>query len=58
MAEIPDVQNLVSRLSARGKKRLTIVGAVMRKLLLSAFAVLKHKLPFDPDYLVIVLPTA
>lgn len=49
---------LVARLEARGKKRMTIVGAVMRKLVHLAFGVLKHQRPFDPDYLVNVHGTA
>lgn len=54
----PIVQALVARLTARGKKRMTIVGAVMRKLVHLAFGVLKHQRPFDPDYLVNVPGTA
>lgn len=46
------VQALVARLTAKGKSRMTIVGAVMRKLVHLAFGVLKHQRPFDPDYLV------
>lgn len=48
----PIVQDLVSRLEKNGKHRMTIVGAVMRKLVHLAFGVLKTKRPFDPDYLV------
>jgi len=54
----PIVQALVARLTARGKNRMTIVGAVMRKLVHLAFGVLKHQRPFDPDYLVKVRGTA
>jgi transposase len=54
----PTVQHLVARLTAKGKNRMTIVGAVMRKLVHLAFGVLKHKQPFDPDYLVNVQVTA
>ena len=52
------VQTLVARLTDRGKNRMAIVGAVMRKLIHLAFGVLKHKKPFDPDYLVNVQVTA
>jgi len=54
----PIVRDLVSRLEAKGKNRMTIVGAVMRKLVHLAFGVLKHQRPFDPDYLVNVRVTA
>jgi len=43
---------LVERLRANGKKPMTIVGAVMRKLVHLAYGVLKHRQPFDPNYLV------
>jgi hypothetical protein len=36
---------------------MTIVGAVMRKLVHLAYGVLKHGKPFDPDYLVNVQVT-
>ena len=48
----PIIQAMVRRLDARGKSRMTIVGAVMRKLVHLAYGVLKHGRPFDPDYLV------
>lgn len=47
----PIIQNLVERLTLRGKPKMVIVGAVMRKLLHLAFGVLKTRKPFDPDYL-------
>jgi len=58
MRHNPIIQALVTRLTASGKKRMTIVGAAMRKLVHLAFGVLKHKRPFDPDYLVNVQVTA
>ena len=58
MQHNPIAVALVERLAARGKNRMTIVGAVMRKLVHLAFGVLKHKRPFDPDYLVNVQVTA
>lgn len=54
----PIVRSLVTRLERRGKSKMTIVGAVMRKLVHLAFGVLKHRQPFDPDYLVNVQVTA
>ena len=58
MRHNPIARALVARLEAKGKKRMTIVGAVMRKLVHLAFGVLKHQQPFDPDYLVNVQGTA
>jgi transposase len=52
MQHNPIAVALAVRLAAKGKNRMTIVGAVMRKLVHLAFGVLKHKQPFDPDYLV------
>lgn len=48
----PLVQELVARLKKRGKHKLVIVTAVMRKLLHIIYGVLKHKQPFDPNYTV------
>jgi len=48
----PIAKALAERLAAKGKSRMTIIGAVMRKLVHLAFGVLKHNRPFDPDYLV------
>lgn len=53
----PIVKALVQRMQERGKDRMTIVGAVMRKLVHLAYGVLKHGKPFDPDYLVNVQVT-
>ena len=47
----PIMQVFVERLEKRGKSRMTIVGAVMRKLVHMAYGVLKHGQPFDPNYL-------
>jgi transposase len=46
----PCVKALGDRLQERGKPRMVIVGAAMRKLLAIAFGVLKSGLPFDPNY--------
>lgn len=53
----PIVQGLVKRLEAKGKHKLAILGAVSRKLLHIIYGVLKHKKPFDPNYLINRLAT-
>jgi len=57
MSHNPIIKALATRLTARGKNRMTIVGAAMRKLVHLAFGVLRRKRPFDPDYLVNVQVT-
>lgn len=47
----PIVKALVARLTERGKGKMVIVGAVMRKLIHLAFGVLKTRKPFDPLHL-------
>lgn len=54
----PRIQALAERLTERGKSKMTIVGAAMRKMLHLAYGVLKTGKPFDPDYLVNVQVTA
>jgi len=46
----PILQEFARRLLERGKPKMAVVGAVMRKLLHQAFGVLKHGQPFDPNY--------
>ena len=46
----PIIANLVTRLKAKGKSKMTIIIAVMRKLLHLAYGVLKTGKPFDPDH--------
>jgi len=46
----PPVRALAQRLSARGKAKMTIVAAAMRKLLTLAYGVLKSGCAFDPLY--------
>lgn len=46
----PFIQDLRQRLLARGKAKMVVVGAAMRKLLHLAYGVLKHNSPFDPAY--------
>jgi transposase len=47
----PYMQPLVQRLEQRGHCKLSIVVAVMRKLLHLIFGILKSQQPFDPHYL-------
>lgn len=48
----PVVKAQASRLEERGKEKMVIVGAAMRKLLQLAYGVLKSGKPFDPNYAV------
>lgn len=47
----PIIAALHERLTERGKPKMAIIGAVMRKLLHLAYGVLKTRKPFDPNYL-------
>ncbi|MEW5986686.1 MAG: transposase [Chloroflexota bacterium] len=46
----PLIRALAERLAQRGKEKMVIVGAAMRKLLQLAYGVLKSRRPFDPHY--------
>lgn len=46
----PIVRALKERLEARGKPKMVILGAAMRKLVHLAYGVLKNNTPFDPNY--------
>ena len=46
----PLIRALGLRLSAKGKSKMLIIGAAMRKLLHIAFGVLKSGKPFDPNF--------
>jgi transposase len=46
----PVIKALSQRLRERGKCRMLIIGAAMRKLIHIAYGVLKSGKPFDPDY--------
>jgi transposase len=46
----PILRTFAQRLLERGKPKMAVVGAVMRKLLHQAYGVLKHGQPFDPNY--------
>ena len=47
----PIVMTFCNRLLERGKHKMAVVGAAMRKLLVIALGVLKSGKPFDPNYL-------
>lgn len=46
----PIIRTFAERLKQKGKHKMAIIGAVMRKLLHLAYGVLKHQKPFDPSY--------
>jgi transposase len=46
----PVVKKLAQRLEAKGKPKMLIIAAAMRKLIHLAFGVLKNKTPFDPAW--------
>jgi transposase len=46
----PIIKNLADRLEERGKAKMSIIAAAMRKLLVLAYGVLKSGLPFNPAY--------
>jgi len=48
----PLIADLRERLLQRGKSKMTVVVACMRKLLHLAYGVLKTRLPFDPNHTV------
>ena len=47
----PIVHTFCDRLAQRGLPKMAVVAAAMRKLLHLVFGILKHKQPFDPNYL-------
>ena len=46
----PTLRLFGERLSAAGKHKRLINGAVMRKLLVLAYGILRSGVPFDPNY--------
>jgi transposase len=46
----PLIRDMAQRLLARGKSKMCVVGAAMRKLLHLIYGVLKHQKPFDPKW--------
>lgn len=51
MRHNPLLKTFGERLLARGKAKMQVIGAVMRKLLHLAFGILKSNKPFDPNFL-------
>lgn len=47
----PIVRRFCQRLLSRGLPKMAIVAAAMRKLLHLVFGILKHQMPFDPNFL-------
>jgi len=50
MRHNPILRAFADRLRGRGKANMTIIAAVMRKLLTLAYGVLKSGRAFDPSY--------
>jgi len=46
----PHLKRFADRLLAHGKAKMQVVVAVMRKLLVLAYAIIKSGIPYDPDY--------
>ena len=53
----PVVKKLAERLEAKGKPKMVIIAAAMRKLIHLAYGVLKNKTPFDPEWRAKSAPT-
>jgi len=51
MGHNPLLKEFSERLLSRGKVKMQVIGAVMRKLLHMAFGILKSQKPFDPNFL-------
>lgn len=47
----PIIKTFAAQLTQRGKPRMAVIGAAMRKLLHLIYGILKHKQPFDPNHL-------
>jgi hypothetical protein len=52
----PLLKALFERLVAAGKAKMAAVGACMRKLVMIAYGVLKHRKPFDPSWALKMAP--
>lgn len=53
MQHNPHLKRFALRLKSAGKAKMAVVVAVMRKLLVLAYAILKTGKPYDPDYQVV-----
>lgn len=49
-SSIPHLRHFTLRLREAGKAKMTVVAAVMHKLLVLVFAILKSGRPYDPNY--------
>ena len=47
----PPILAFCARLTAKGKSKMSVIGAVMHKLIRQVFGVLKSQKPFDPNFL-------
>lgn len=54
----PILKQYADHLTAQGKHKMTVIGALMRKLLHLIFGILKNQTPFDPNHLANVRNTA
>jgi transposase len=45
----PEIRRLYQRLIARGKSKMSALGAAMRKLVHICCGVLKHQIPYQPQ---------
>ena len=53
MRHNPLLKAMSERLLGRGKVKMQVIGALMRKLVHLAFGILKSQKPFDPNYLLV-----
>lgn len=44
----PEIRAFAERLTARGKPKMVVIGAVIRKLIHICYGILKHQTPYDP----------
>jgi transposase len=54
----PSMKAYAERLTVRGKSRMVVIGAVMRKLVHIIYGVLKHRTPYDPTKVLGPTPTS
>jgi len=47
----PTLRSFAERLRSAGKAKMVIIGAIMRKLLILAYGVLKSRQPYDPAFM-------
>ncbi|MDX1456012.1 MAG: IS110 family transposase, partial [Marinobacter sp.] len=46
----PSIRAQYERLTGRGKTKMSALGAAMRKLVTTAYGVLKHQVDYDPQW--------